>query len=77
VMLRAATNIRIKVKGSVFYTYSFFYFDSLVPSCSLQSRGGHYCRSDETVCWCSLPLWRVHEIKRTYLASRIHGLFIT
>ncbi len=26
---------------------------------------------------CSLPLWRVHKIKRTYLASRIHGLFIT
>jgi hypothetical protein len=25
----------------------------------------------------SLPLWRVHEIKRMYLASRIHGLFIT
>jgi hypothetical protein len=27
--------------------------------------------------YCSLPLWRVHEIKHTYLASRIHGLFIT
>ncbi len=26
---------------------------------------------------CSLPLWRVHEIKCTYLAPRIHGLFIT
>jgi hypothetical protein len=26
---------------------------------------------------CSLPHRRVHEIKRTYLASRIHGLFIT
>ncbi len=26
---------------------------------------------------CSLPLWRVHEIKRMYLASRTHGLFIT
>ncbi len=26
---------------------------------------------------CSLPLWRVHEIKCAYLASRIHGLFIT
>ncbi len=26
---------------------------------------------------CSLPLWRVHGIKRTYLAPRIHGLFIT
>jgi hypothetical protein len=26
---------------------------------------------------CSLPLWRVHEIKHMYLASRIHGLFIT
>ncbi len=24
---------------------------------------------------CLLPLWRVHEIKRTYLASRIHGLY--
>jgi hypothetical protein len=22
---------------------------------------------------CSLPLWRVHGIKRTYLAPRIHG----
>ncbi len=28
-------------------------------------------------CYCSLPLWRVHEIKPTYLAPRIHGLFIT
>ncbi len=27
--------------------------------------------------YCSLPLWRVHEIKCTYLASCIHGLFIT
>jgi hypothetical protein len=26
---------------------------------------------------CSLPLWRVHGIKRMYLAPRIHGLFIT
>jgi hypothetical protein len=26
---------------------------------------------------CSLRLWRVHEIKRMYLASRTHGLFIT
>ncbi len=26
---------------------------------------------------CSLPLWRVHEIRRMYLASRTHGLFIT
>jgi hypothetical protein len=26
---------------------------------------------------CSLPLWRVHEIKRTYIASRRRGLFIT
>jgi hypothetical protein len=26
---------------------------------------------------CSLPLGRVHGIKRTYLAPRIHGLFIT
>ncbi len=26
---------------------------------------------------CSLPHRRVHEIKRMYLASRIHGLFIT
>jgi hypothetical protein len=26
---------------------------------------------------CSLPLWRVHEIKCMYLASRTHGLFIT
>ncbi len=26
---------------------------------------------------CSLPLWRVHEIKRMYLAPRTHGLFIT
>ncbi len=26
---------------------------------------------------CSLPLWRVHEIKRMYLDSRTHGLFIT
>jgi hypothetical protein len=26
---------------------------------------------------CSLPLWRVHKIKRIYLASRTHGLFIT
>jgi hypothetical protein len=26
---------------------------------------------------CSLPHRRVHEIKRTYLASRTHGLFIT
>ncbi len=25
----------------------------------------------------SLPLWRVHEIIRTYLASCINGLFIT
>jgi hypothetical protein len=25
---------------------------------------------------CSLPLQRVHEIKRMYLASRTHGLFI-
>jgi hypothetical protein len=28
-------------------------------------------------CYCSLQLWRVHEIKCTDLASRIHGLFIT
>ncbi len=32
-------------------------------------------------CWqgdrCSLPLWRVHEIKLMYLAPRTHGLFIT
>ncbi len=28
-------------------------------------------------CTCSLPLWRVHEIKCMYLASRTHGLFIT
>jgi hypothetical protein len=27
--------------------------------------------------YCSLPLWRVHEIKRMYLAPRTHGLFIT
>jgi hypothetical protein len=27
--------------------------------------------------FCLLPLWRVHEIKRMYLASRTHGLFIT
>ncbi len=26
---------------------------------------------------CSLPLWRVHGIKRMYLAPCIHGLFIT
>jgi hypothetical protein len=26
---------------------------------------------------CSLLHWRVHEIKRTYFASRTHGLFIT
>ncbi len=26
---------------------------------------------------CSLPLWRVHEIKHMYLAPRTHGLFIT
>jgi hypothetical protein len=26
---------------------------------------------------CSLPLWRVHEIKRMYLVPRTHGLFIT
>ncbi len=26
---------------------------------------------------CSLPLWRVHGIKRMYLASRTNGLFIT
>jgi hypothetical protein len=26
---------------------------------------------------CSLPLWRVHGIKRMHLASRTHGLFIT
>ncbi len=26
---------------------------------------------------CSLPLWRVHEIKRMYLDPRTHGLFIT
>ncbi len=26
---------------------------------------------------CSLPLRRVHEIKRMYLDSRTHGLFIT
>jgi hypothetical protein len=35
----------------------------------------------EQVCsnisYCSLTHRRVHEIKRTYLASRIHGLFIT
>jgi hypothetical protein len=28
-------------------------------------------------CSCSLPPWRVHEIKLMYLASRTHGLFIT
>ncbi len=28
-------------------------------------------------CTCSLPLWRVHEIKCMYFASRTHGLFIT
>jgi hypothetical protein len=33
--------------------------------------------SREGVTHCSLPHWRVHEIKRTYLASRTHGLFIT
>ncbi len=33
--------------------------------------------SGKVGCKCSLPLWRVHEIKRTYLASHIHGLFIT
>jgi hypothetical protein len=27
--------------------------------------------------YCSLPHRRVHEINRMYLASRIHGLFIT
>ncbi len=27
--------------------------------------------------YCSLPFWRVHEIKRMYLAPRTHGLFIT
>jgi hypothetical protein len=26
---------------------------------------------------CSLPLWRVHEIERMYLASRTHDLYIT
>jgi hypothetical protein len=26
---------------------------------------------------CSLPLWRVHEIKHMYLDSCTHGLFIT
>ncbi len=26
---------------------------------------------------CLLPLWRVHEIKRMFLDSRTHGLFIT
>jgi hypothetical protein len=29
------------------------------------------------ICTCSLPLRRVHEIKRTYLVPRTHGLFIT
>ncbi len=30
-----------------------------------------------TIHKCSLPHRRVHEIKRTYPASRTHGLFIT
>ncbi len=37
-----------------------------------------YISSSSTLfCTCSLPLWRVHEIKRMYLASGIHSLFIT
>ncbi len=36
-------------------------------------------RENKSVCdyICSLPLWRVHEIKRMNLAPRTHGLFIT
>ncbi len=37
------------------------------------------CSKKRTEAWnsCSLPFRRVHEIKRMYLDSRTHGLFIT
>ncbi len=42
----------------------------------------HFHHSTQSPDWskdrnCSLPLWRVHEIKRMHLASHIQGLFIT